>query len=257
MALGRVFYDNVLNSDNYSSVTVNSEQTEYSSTFLDDTNQGTLFKSNGTSNAIVIDFGAAVSIDGASILNTNFGATPTTCKVEANASDSWAGPAYTQTMTAKLNPLTSKYDFYDMPKETYRYWRFNIALASGTVDLGLLQLWTNTYLFTGDFGAPEFLESIVNDEIRNASQSGHIYRDVLSSKRMMSGTFPYTISEAQKTVFDAVQRSDYSLFFPNGTSGEMMYGTMGFGDFEPGNWDNTANTSTGYRCDFSFEECNP
>lgn len=257
MAKGRVFYTNVMDLDNADSITAFSEDTGFDVSFFYDTNQGTKLKSNGTTQNVVIDFGSAKTIKAACLLNTNLGASPTTVDFEANASDSWGSPSQSTAMTAKQNPLTANYDYYIRNISwNYQFFRFNLAVSSGVVELGLGMIFEDDYEFVKDTGiGSDFSLSIINEETINTSLSGHVYRDIITSKRSYDLGWP-SIQEAQKTIFETIARQNYIVYFPKGTSGnDMIYGIMRFGNFQQVHADDA--TAVYYNAAASFEEAAP
>ena len=93
-----------------------------------------LFKFDGNSGNIVLDFGAAVNIKSIVIGNTNMTSSGT-LTIEANATDSWGGPSYQQAITVN-DDTANQALFLD---ETYRYFRIVFSDATLTdIEVGHL-----------------------------------------------------------------------------------------------------------------------
>ena len=78
--------------------------------------------------ALVVDFGAAVTLDTIALIRTNF-ATPV---IYGNATDSWGAPSYSQTVTVGRNLISSRYHHVHaiVGSFNYRYLRIQIQPQS-------------------------------------------------------------------------------------------------------------------------------
>jgi hypothetical protein len=79
-------------------------------------NPNSLFRSGATF-PIVIDLGSAQQVTAFALMNHNLVAGQSTLTLQANSSDSWGSPAYSQAITVTDHKLIFYLD------QTYRYWR--------------------------------------------------------------------------------------------------------------------------------------
>ena len=109
------------------------------STALQDTRLSRLYRSIGVaSENIVFDFASAKACTNIVILGHNFTA-GATITIQANSSNSWGSPAYSQALT-----VADDIAYTFAATKTYRYWRLTMVDASNTA--GYLEV---AYIFIG------------------------------------------------------------------------------------------------------------
>jgi hypothetical protein len=254
MAKGRVFYGEVASGSGVT-LTTNTSTTGFDGTYLTDTNQGSKYRSSGVTSQIVLDMGSATAIKGAFLMGTNLGASPTKCNFEAHTADSWGSPDVSEAMTAIQNPISENYDFFYASSVTKRYYRFDVEVASGYVEAGLVLLYTDDYTFGLDYGiGNEFGITIqtTGDEVR--AMNGHVYRKIISGKRIYTMPFQPNMADAQKNVFITLTQKDHICLFPYGITSDLLYGFWKMDQLVSSDWNNTTNAGT-WGTTVTVEEC--
>ncbi|MBF0411054.1 MAG: hypothetical protein HQM10_27190, partial [Candidatus Riflebacteria bacterium] len=83
--------------------------------------KGSIFASD-TDEWLKVDFGAAKSLTALFLNNCNFA----TCKIQGNASDSWADPSYDEDVTLALDDISNRKGWFDLTAFNYRWLRILI-----------------------------------------------------------------------------------------------------------------------------------
>jgi len=96
----------------------------------------------GTAN-LVINHGSAKAVNCIVLANYDWTSAPGTLDIEFNATDSWAGPSHTESLTWAANPSVNGNKAVIVKKfatQTYQYNRLNVVYATGDWSLGRIFL---------------------------------------------------------------------------------------------------------------------
>lgn len=155
-----------------------------------------------TDEAIVFDFGSAYSVSFIAILNHTLTASDSNVRLEANTSNSWGTPAFTQNLTRVPGPISAFFT-----SQSYQFWRlaFTKSAASETRDIGRIFLGTY-YEVDQDIGN-EAITIQDNDLSRQGRAiGGQTYSDVRGRYDTVSINFKL-ISHAQHEQFRTIART--------------------------------------------------
>jgi hypothetical protein len=123
--------------------------------------------------SIVIDFGAAVSVDAAAIVAHNL-TSAAVARIEANSSDSWTTPPFTRALNPDNDPALVTFS-----AQSYQYWRFYFDDGSNPdayIEVGRLFLcvcWTSIEPVNADF-----VRSLEDTTKLSESISGQVFADI-------------------------------------------------------------------------------
>lgn len=156
---------------------------------LIDRNRNTYWKSTGiTSESIVIDYGGATEVTGVVLQDHNFTGSAVV-KFQANASDSWGSPSYSNTFSAVSGSIPDPLYLY--PAQTYRYnrWYFeDTTNTDGYLRVG--NIMHADYLelenINADWGSTDSPGLKLQD---NESMSGVLRRYLYAQQRMLTLQF--------------------------------------------------------------------
>lgn len=174
---------------------------------------GRVWRTTGnTSENIVFDLGSAQTITCFALFNFNLtsGATVT---LQANASDSWGSPSYSQALTIATDSDSNviKRLVYFPSTSTYQYWRLLIADASNT----------DGYIEIGRIVAGQYYEpsrniidgfSITPDDPSDVADVGGVYTEANELTKFRTAVVSFaeidrTQREKFETIFDKVGRT--------------------------------------------------
>jgi hypothetical protein len=149
--------DNLLSVYSLSSVTT--EDSLYVKDYLYDNRPSRPFRfTSKSAQRIVIDLSSAKPVTIAALFNHNLTAAATV-KIQANTSNSWTSPAFTQTLSWR------NLDLYALLSQTYRWWSFYVDDPTNTLmpEIGLAWLGTwskfpNARVNPGRVDSPEFFQ---------------------------------------------------------------------------------------------------
>ncbi len=151
-----------------------------------------------TTEYVEIDLGSAQSVTCAIIGGHTLTSSDSGIKIEANTSNSWGTPAFSQSFTWDSGPMPLFFS-----SQTYQYWRlvFTKSSASETRDIGKI--------FLGQYFEPT--KNIARESLsinrRDLSRSGRAiggqtYADVRSQYRRINMSFQ-NVSQSQFDLFDS------------------------------------------------------
>lgn len=199
----KILYDNLLDD---ATLTESSEDGNYPAEYVQDQDLAATWRTTGdTSENIVIDLGAAASVDCAAIFGHNLTASAT-IKIQGHTADSWASPDVDETITAATYGL-----MHFFTSASKRYWRFTFADASnpdGYIEIGRLMVGANLTI-TKSF-TRSFTEKNVDTSERYFAQGGQVRGVKGYRRREYSLSFPYWTSSMLddiKTMIDTVYKS--------------------------------------------------
>jgi len=173
----------------------------------------------GPTERVVIDLGSAKDITAIILTDHNFDAADTDLKIEANSSDTWGAPAFTQALTWAEGTISQTFTL-----KTYRYWRLSFTKTSPIEAREIGRMFLGTYTDTEH--QPDFAgyDETREDPSRKAKTLGgqtwtdrQEQFDVLTAEHShVSQTFSDTI----KTIARAVGQS-ISFFVQVDTSSPL------------------------------------
>jgi len=143
----------------------------------------------GTAN-LVIDHGTAKAVNCVALINYTWASAPGTLNFEANATDSWGAPSFSQALTWAATPSANGNKaciIKTFASQTYRYNRLNVAYAPGDWDLGRM--------FVGSYFQPtynyriEWTQNVVDPSIIARSIGGQDHIDQIEKFREMGFSF--------------------------------------------------------------------
>ena len=214
-----IAYDNKYN---LSTLTASDANSAFPVTNSQDTRLSKLFKTTGTSVNIVIDLAESLTATGIFIANHNL-TSSATITLEANATDVWTSPSYTNTIAYNADTI---YELF--ATQTYRYWRLVISDATnpdGVLIFGGCFL--GTYLTMLDTFSHVLTESTTDTTVISRSLSGQVYTDngyifdswdlnfprvTLSGKTSIQA---YKATNRKKPVYVMLDESSTSEFIPS------------------------------------------
>lgn len=144
-----------------------------------------------------VDFGSAKGFTFAALLNHNLVAGDTV-SFQANATDSWGTPAFTQALTVVAGGLICAY----FARQTYQWARFLVTKASGTYIAAGRAVVADHYVPAVNYSAG--MQDTVNDlSTGQITIGGAFHGDILPLRRRF--TLPFNlISTAQKKEIEAI-----------------------------------------------------
>jgi hypothetical protein len=231
-----ILYNNKLNADDISSLTMSNEDTDYPAENAYDNYPSVEARTDtiAVSN-YKIDFGAAISLDGFTIHNTNItAANKVTLKIQASTDDfstvAQAEDFILQPRTLNGVARNDAYYIIPSPPWTYRYFRIRMQINAGTyMSLGQVGFWQDVYTSVQSSGLFS-VDRIVKKRDNENERTGHISREVTG--RLYSYSAPYRgISATQRDIFMDVAESGYVGFFPDGTADDVYFGLCDFEQF--------------------------
>lgn len=203
---------------------------------------------------IVIDLGSAASATAVILLDHTLTNADTLIKLEANSSNSWGAPPFSQALTWASGTISQTFN-----SASYRYWRLSFTKAAAGVTRDIGRMFLGTYFQPDD--APESVDAPEEDlSKKKRSDGGQLYTDVVDSFRVKSFEFS-GISTTQKDLFRTFHRQvkTHTSFFlqtDQGGSGEMseiLYGKLReMMHFRPDGWHSDGALS--WRATLDFEE---
>lgn len=151
---------------------------------------------------LVVDLGAAVACDAIALANINIRDTATVV-IEANATDSWGAPTYSQTISLADylgDPNNLQYNFAST--KTFRYWRLSITdngNPDGFIEIG--EFFLGTPVSLGDENDSGIPVSILPNNIELRTEYGQAY----VYERAMVKTFDLTWANVGTTTRDTLK----------------------------------------------------
>lgn len=167
---------------------------------------------SGTSSSsewVEVDFGAAVAISAAGLVNHNIAA-PGTLTLKANTSSSWGSPAFSVAITPSSPNQIQKL----ASTQTYRYWRLEIGKTSSgfVAQLGCLILGAH-YDFAQQPTDTGYRVRWVDPSKHNKTPSGQRYSEILPKFRQFRLDWSMVDSTLKTNVETAVNNLGTSLPF--------------------------------------------
>jgi hypothetical protein len=212
MLRGKVFYNCAF--DDYTVIEVSSGEAKW----LNDTNQGCPWESNGGTNQwIKITFkdknGNPISkqIAGIQLLGHNL-VTGDTCYLDAANNSNFT------------NPITNQIDVNKRYLEVtlnYPYLKLRMNKVSGNIEISELFLFQGNYTFEKN---PEWGEdnTPIIEETSVTVDGGQAYRETKYEIQTRGLTFTW-IKDSQRNKLKEIAKSNYAIYFPKGI-GEWLYG---------------------------------
>jgi len=182
-------YDNKYN---LATLTASDEEPAFPVTRSQDIRLSRLYKSLTTLINIVVDLGESLTATSFFLANHNL-TSSATITIEANATNVWTSPTYTNTITYSSDII---YEVFST--QTYRYWR--IVISDATNPDGLIKFggcFLGAYLSTPDF-SHVLTENRVDTSVISRSLSGQVYIDSNYQYKEYNLNIPY-VTDTQKT----------------------------------------------------------
>jgi len=149
-----------------------------------------------TGESIVFDLGAAKTAAFVAILNHNLKQADTGIRLQANSSNSWATPPFTQTLTWRAGPISAFFS-----PQTYQFWRvsFTKTAASETRDIG--RIFIGPYYEPPDDIGNRAISITQNDTSKTSRTiGGQSYSDIRGLYETVTVNFKL-VSHAQHNAF--------------------------------------------------------
>lgn len=161
---------------------------------------------SGSTERVVIDLGSAKAVTSVILLDHTLKSGDTALTLEANATDFWVGPAFTQALTWSSGPILATFG-----SQTLRYWRlsFTKTIAAESRDIGRLFLGT----FAETEHQPDFdgYEEMREDPSRKAKTlGGQTWTDLQEQYDMLTTEMTHvsqTLADQLKTIARTVGES--------------------------------------------------
>lgn len=178
-----------------STLTATNENTAFPVENSQDIRLSRLFKTTDTDTAIVIDLGENLTATRFFLANHNL-TSSAVITLEANATDVWTSPSYTNTIAYSADMIYKLFS-----TQTYRYWRLTISDATNTE--GIIKFGG---IFLGAYKSiTQFSHVLTNDRIdttvQSRSNSGQVYNDVGYIYEKFDLNFPL-ITDADKVILE-------------------------------------------------------
>lgn len=203
---------------------------------------------------VVIDLGSAAAATAVILLDHTLTNADTLIKLEANSSNSWGAPPFTQALSWASGPISAVFG-----SVSYRYWRLSFTKSAAGEQRDIGRLFVGTYFQPDD--APEDVDAPEEDlSKKKRSDGGQLYSDVVDSFRVKQFEFS-GISTTQKDSFRTFHRrvkTHTSFFLQTDQSGsgemsEILYGKLrGMMRFKPDGWHSDGALS--WHATLDFEE---
>lgn len=192
-----VFYhDNLAKT---ASLTASSENAQFPVASIKDDRRTKVFRSTSNSDNVVFDLGSAQNVDAVCIApdwRNGFGFSAIT--IEANTSDSWGAPAFSQAFSFDSTHGTGITEFSST--QSYRYWRLVITSTLGYCELGNVFIGPKLDITTNGIN-----EGIVfqNNDIVKASTTeyGQEFYDDIAQRKEITGLAYNTMNTSEITQF--------------------------------------------------------
>ena len=179
-------------SETATTITASSQDVSFPSSNLANPLRSKVWRSTGcVSESVTFDFATIVPIDSIVLLwskengpKLSSGATIT---VQANATNVWTSPAYSQVAT--INNTYSEVSVYPATSQSYRYWRILIADPSnpyGYVELGVAFIGQSIQIQNAQNG---FRYVLTDLSVAQATPFGHSYVDVYPQQASLSFSY--------------------------------------------------------------------
>lgn len=191
-----ILYDNKILT---STITANSENVNFPLANLKLVDSTKYFRSIVDTGVRIVFNLASLKADWLFILNHNL-TSGATIKIEANTSDSWGSPAFSETVTWDEDTI-----WHGFTEQTYSYWSLYIDDSSnpdGFIQIGLLSLGKPLTMPGFD---PAVKVSYIDTTNRTRTPSLKTYKDIRPVYRVVSVKYP-TITQAEfKTVSTGIK----------------------------------------------------
>jgi hypothetical protein len=156
----------------------------------------------GTSTAdewIVFDLGSAKAVSAVILLDHTLTAGDSAITLEGHTADSWATPAYSNTLTYAASTI---YEVF--AAETYRYWRVKFTKASAGVSRDIGRIFLGPYVTASREVSPgDYTENTVDRTVTRRTLGGQSYSWLRDSYRSLTLGWKW-IEDAQKTEFSTL-----------------------------------------------------
>lgn len=227
--------------DQYTLSSVSTEDPLYVKEFLYDNRPSRPFRFMAkASQSIVIDMSIATRATIAALFNHNL-TSAVTAKIQANATNAWGGPTFTQDLTWREIDLYSTFD------RSLRWWRFSIDDPSNVVFpevglswLGIWQKFPQVRITPGRVDSPQFFQT---EQVTTYGQDWDVYLSDTQAFDLNLTNFinPATVDDLHTFLRSINGSAGRFLIVPderqphvflvkvvgNPTSNRMVYGSLG------------------------------
>lgn len=163
----------------------------------------------GTSSAaenIVIDLGSAQAVTAVILLDHTLTSGDSGITLEANSSNAWGAPAFTQSLTWATGTIVATFS-----TQTYRYWRIKFTKSSAAQSRDIGRVFLGTYLEPTDSpdydGYSEELDDLSRSMTTRTGQTWVDEQPQFSVINLSLSRFGQTDVDNIKTMFRAVGKS--------------------------------------------------
>lgn len=192
-----VFYHN--NLAKTATVTPSTENAQFPVANIKDDRRTKVYRSTSNSDNIVFDLGATEDVDAVCIApdwRNGFGFTAIT--IEANATDVWTSPAFTQSFSFDSTYGTGITEFSST--QSYRFWRLVITSSLGYCELGNVFIGPKVDITTN--GISEGILFQNNDIVKTSTtEYGQEFYDVIAQRKEITGLRYSTMNTSEITQF--------------------------------------------------------
>lgn len=155
---------------------------------------------------LVIDLGSAQAVTALILLDHTLTSSDTVLKLEANSSDSWGAPAFTQNLTWADGTILQTF-----ASQTYRYWRLSFTKSSSSESRDIGRIFLGTYAATEhqpDFDGHD--EKLEDPSRRAKTLGGQTWTDLQEQYKVINSQLSHvsqTMADQIKTIVEAVGQS--------------------------------------------------
>lgn len=189
-------------------------------------------------NQIIFDLTTATRTYGVFVANHNIeGDTPdTTFAWKAGTTNACADNSENITMPLTAPPHDEEYrpnSYVRMEVEKRYVGLWLDKAAGGYIEAGYIFIPTKEYQFDHDFGTPTEKFSLEFEPIMEKDENkttGFIDKTVYKTRNVFRFQMSWNMDDEQVRKFRQIQKSNYVVFFPFGTSNQGYYGTIEFGE---------------------------
>src|SRR5512135_2043401 len=139
---------------------------------------------------LVIDHSTPRTVTCVALVNYSWTSTPSTFTFEANATNAWGAPSFSQALTWAANP-TANFNkgciIQTFAGQTYRYNRLNVTYTPGDWDLG--KIYVGTYFQPTVNYSLDWSQNIVDPSIISRSIGGQDHIDQIEKYREFDFSF--------------------------------------------------------------------
>lgn len=157
----------------------------------------------GTAN-LVINHGSAKAVTVVALIGYNWASAPGTLTFQANATDAWGAPSFSQALTWAANPTANGNPgiiIKTFASQSYQYNRLNVVYATGDWSLG--RIYVGTYFQPAKSFSREHGISIVDPSFVSHTIGGQDHIDTITKYRTVEFKCQVT-TQAQWELFQAM-----------------------------------------------------